>query len=316
MRTVAAATALVAAILLAACVPEVISGGSGSFGVGTAGHNVAVGDLSRTYLLHVPTKRPVNTSGIVRPYSLVIVLHGSSGSAEEIEATTRMDLLSETGRFLVAYPNGLKGGGGLFPSDWNAGACCGAANRENIDDLGFISAIITQVSKQLAVDPKRVYVAGFSDGGRMAYHVACQLSPLIAAVAVVSGSLKDDACVPTKGVPVLAIHGTADDEVPYDDPALTPPTATPTGVGATLSQSLQFWLVRNGCTSAVVSKRSPNVTRTDFTTCSGGEVVFYSIEGGVHAWPGDPGGAGSQPPMSELNASAIIASFFAAKQRT
>ena len=150
----------------------------------------------------------------------------------------------------------------------------------------------------------------------MAYHVACQLSPLVAAVAVVSGSLKDDACAPSKGVPVLAIHGTADDEVPYDDDALTAPAAPPSGVAATMPTSLQFWLARNGCSTAVISRRSAHVVRTDFTTCGGGEVVFYSIEGGTHAWPGDPGGAGSQPPMSEMNASALISAFFQSKTRT
>src|SRR5437773_1561304 len=82
--------------------------------------------------------------------------------------------------------------------DWNAGTCCGAAARENVDDVGFLKAVIDRVSKQLPVDQKRIYIAGFSDGGRMAYHAACQLSSTIAAIGVVSGSLLDDHCSPAK----------------------------------------------------------------------------------------------------------------------
>ena len=84
-------------------------------------------------------------------------------------------------------------------------------------------SVIDRVSKQLPVDQKRIYIAGFSDGGRMAYHAACQLSSTIAAIGVVSGSLLDDHCEPTKSVAVLAVHGTDDDEVPYDDDARTDP---------------------------------------------------------------------------------------------
>src|SRR5205814_1785627 len=100
-----------------------------------------------------------------------------------------------------AYPDGSDGGFGLYPTDWNAGTCCGAPFREGVDDLAFISAIISQVEGRLSVDHARVFIAGFSDGGRMAYHVACQLGSKIAAIAVVSGSLTDNQCFPDVGVP-------------------------------------------------------------------------------------------------------------------
>jgi polyhydroxybutyrate depolymerase len=271
--------------------------------------------LTRRYLVHVPAKRPMTTAGAVRPYALVIVLHGSSGSGDEIRQTTRMDSLSEGERFLVAYPEGVKGGGGLYPSDWNAGTCCGAAGRENIDDVGFIAALIGEVGKNLALDKRRVYVAGFSDGGRMAHRLACKLAPSIAAVAVVSGSLKDDSCAPAKPVPILAVHGTSDDQVPFNDDAMTAPPAVVTGVGATLPPSIRFWVATNGCRTGANTRMATDLVRTTFATCTGGEVAFYTIEGGSHAWPGDPGGAGSQPPMSELQASTVIVRFFARQYR-
>ena len=314
-RAFRAGALILAVAALAACHSDGLSGVSGGWKPGLATHDVAVGSFSRRYLVHVPAKRPVTQAGVIKSYSLIIVLHGSSGSAEDIRATTGMDSLSETGRFLVAYPQGVRGAGGLFPSDWNAGACCGAAARENIDDVGFIAALIAEVGTNLALDKKRVYVAGFSDGGRMAHHLACKLSPSIAAIAVVSGSLKDDSCAPAKPVAVLGVHGTSDDEVPYDDDALTNPPRPVTGVAATLPSSIQFWIAADGCTAGSQNKYAPDVVRTTFGTCSGAEVVFYAIQGGSHAWPGDPGGVGSQPPMSELQASTVITQFFARQFR-
>jgi polyhydroxybutyrate depolymerase len=306
---------VLSALLLAGCHFDGIAGAAEDWAPGLAAHDVAVGGLTRHYLVHVPSKRPTTSAGSIRPYSLVIVLHGSSGSADDIRQTTGMDSLSENRRFLVAYPQGVQGAGGLFPSDWNAGTCCGAAARENIDDVGFIAALIAEVGKHLALDKRRIYVAGFSDGGRMAHHLACKLAPTLAAIAVVSGSLKDDSCAPAKPVPLLAVHGTSDDQVPFDDPALTPPPAGLFGIATTLPPSIQFWVAADGCGTGTQDRPAADVLRTAFAACSGAEVVFYTIEGGSHAWPGDAGGAGSQPPMSEVQASQVIAQFFARQVR-
>ena len=297
-----------------ACHFDGITAADGSFAAGTASHTVVVGDLPRRFILHGPAKRPVTSAGVVRGYSLVIVLHGSSGSAEDMEQTTGLDSISEEGRFLVAYGQGVQGAGGLFPSDWNAGQCCGAAARENIDDIGYVAAIVATVSRELAVDHQRIYVTGFSDGGRMAHHVACRMSATVAAIAVVSGSLEDDDCHPAKSVATLTIHGTDDDQVDYGSPALTPPPSIVPGTD-TMPSALQFWAATNRCTAYTQTHTAPDVVRTVFSGCTGGDVTGYAIIGGVHAWPSDPGGVGAEPPMSELKASRVIAAFFARQIR-
>ena len=306
---------LALALSLVGCNSAGLSAVSGSWKPGLATRDISVAQLTRHYVVHVPAKRPTTAAGVVRAYSLVIVLHGSSGTAEDIRESTGMDSLSESARFVVVYPEGVKGAGGLFPSDWNAGECCGAASRENIDDVGFIAAIIAQVGANLALDKTRVYVAGFSDGGRMAHHVGCKLAPMIAAIAVVSGSLKDATCAPAKPVALIAVHATSDDQVSFSDDALTSPPVAVTGVAATLPTSIQFWIAADGCKAGVQNRIAADVVRTTFGSCSGAEVAFYAIQGGSHAWPGDRGNAGSQLPMSEVQASSLIAQFFARQVR-
>jgi polyhydroxybutyrate depolymerase len=296
--------AILAAAFSVSCAPQGIVGTSGNWKRGTTTHFIAVGSASRDYLLHVPGRRPALLGGTVRPYSLLLVLHGSAGSAEDIRQTSQMDSLSDALHFVVAYPSGTNGGG-LYPSDWNGGTCCGAAARDNVDDVGFLAALVAEVSRKLPVDPHRIYIVGFSSGGIMAYHAACKLSSVIAAIGVISGSLMDGNCAPSRGVAVIGIHGTSDDQVPYNDPSLTLPPSPPTGAAVNLPASVQFWIATNRCGAGAVSRQSPHVVRTTFSSCSGGAVAFYTIEGGSHAWPS----SGSAPPMSELRASNVLAEY-------
>src|ERR1700737_1616764 len=138
VRVMVRAAVVVSVASLCGCNSDSIGGVTGNWKPGTAAHDVSVGTLTRRYLVHVPAKRPTTAAGFIRSYPLVIVLHGSSGSAEEIRQTTKMDVQSETDRFLVAYPEGMKGAGGLFPSDWNAGTCCGAAGGEKTEEGGLL----------------------------------------------------------------------------------------------------------------------------------------------------------------------------------
>lgn len=312
------AFALVVVVFTIACSTDAIFGSIGTRDVpaGTTSHAIVVGSLSRSYLIHVPPKRRHTKTGATLPYPLVLVLHGSSANGAAIEYSSNMDALADQDSFVVVYPNGSQGASGLYPSDWNAGACCGAASREGIDDIGFLEQLIATLRKELPIDSLHMYIAGFSDGGRMAYHAACQMSTQIAAIAVVSGSLLDPNCAPSKSVALIAIHGTADDQVAYDDSALTAPPRPPIAAADSLPSSVQFWVAQNKCTSGVLAHYSPNVLRFTFSSCTiPGQVIFYSIDNGVHAWPSEPSGTGAQPPMSEVPASQLIATFLLSKTR-
>lgn len=303
MKSPALRQYIVATVLASiACAPRGVFGPTGGWVAGTTQHSLQIGQTWREYLLHVPASD--TTFADTTRHPLLLIMHGSSGSAAAIRQTTGMDSLSDSNNFVVAYLQGTDGAG-LFPSDWNGGVCCGEAEREHVDDLGFISGVIAEISFHLPIDSARVFVAGFSSGGIMAYHAACKLAPVISAIAVVSGSLQDTSCAPGRPVGLIAVQGTDDSEVPYNDPALTPVPASTSGVTSQLPPSVQFWVAKDGCIGATANQQSANVVRTSFSSCSGAAVTLYTIIGGWHEWPTPS----SDAPLSQLDASKAIVQY-------
>ena len=218
-----------------------------------------------------------------------------------------MDSLAEARHFLVAYPDGTGGRFGLN-TDWNAGECCGNAQRDGVDDVGFLRALIADVSARWPVDRRRVYVAGFSDGARMAYRAACEMAGEVAAVAAVSGSLVAAHCAPRWPIPVIAFHGTSDEEVPFADTAYTA-AREPVHGASGLPPTTQFWMATNHCRGIVVHHVAPRVVETEGTGCVT-DVVLYAIEGGPHGWPVAPSARDAAGTGYVISASPIIAQFF------
>jgi polyhydroxybutyrate depolymerase len=288
--------------------PDIVSDGSLVPGYTSAQH-VRLGDWTRDYLLHVPRQPRYTLMGRRRRFPLVIVLHGSGARGESIRQQSGMDSVAEARHFLVAYPDGSGEMFGLN-SDWNAGQCCGGAHFDKVDDIAFLRRVIADVSARLPVDARRIYVAGFSDGARMAYRVACEMAGEITAVAAVSGSLIDSRCLPSKPIPVIAFHGNADKEVRYNDSAYSVPSRpVPPGAGS-LPPTLRFWLATDGCQRTAVGRLSPHVVRTAGVGCSA-DVAFYAIEGGGHNWPVvAPASADGDGESGEISASSLIADFF------
>ncbi len=293
----------------ASCARDYGQGRTDHWGPGTAGHTVAVGNDERDYLLHVPAAPRRSRLGVALGFPLVILLHGSGADGETVRAQSRIEHVADSLHIVVAYPNGSTSLLG-FGSDWNAGACCGNAARSHVDDVAFIRAIVSEVSHHMPVDARRVFVAGFSDGGRMAYRAACDLSTVIAAIGVVSGSLKAEQCAPTRAVPIIAFHGKGDTEVPYDD-SIPNVTLTSTSAAESLPPSIEFWSVVDRCKGHTARREAPHVVRTTFTPCTGADIVLYTVEDGGHAWPGgERDGSDGAISTTELHATERMLDFF------
>jgi polyhydroxybutyrate depolymerase len=272
---------------------------------GTRQYRVESGELMRTFLLHIPPSRP-RRFGLATSYPLVIVLHGSGASGATMPGMTGMNAISDSAHFLVAYPDATTGALGLG-ADWNAGECCGAAHGGNVDDVGFLRALVRALAREMPVDRRRIYVAGFSDGARMAYHAACELDAQVAAVAVVAGSIVDAQCAPGRPVPLIAFHGTADDEVPYADSSFATAAGQPPSGTAALPPSIRFWATIDHCASARSTAFTAHVRVTRFSGCAA-DVVLYTIQGGEHEWP--RASLDDDDPAHEVNASRLAWRFF------
>ena len=291
-------------------------GESGIWTKGSASHAITVGAVPRTYTLHVPPRTLRGTGTTVLPYPLVIVLHGSSSDGKTIQTESGMDVVADSALFLTAYPDGTGGRFNVLAPDWNAGTCCGGAYRDGIDDLAFINSLITHISQHVAVDTKRIYVAGFSAGALMAYYAGCRLSLTVAAVASVEGSLADDNCRPSKAVSLWAVHGTDDDQVDFNEPSATPLITAVPAIARALPPSVQYWATLQKCTGGSTKAVAAAVSLTTLTGCANAAgIEFNRIFGGTHGWPGGTVEPGSVRPMSDLRASLEMWKFFAKHTR-
>jgi len=245
-------------------------------GSGVVGAWVRSDGRIRTYRFHVPAV--LADRG---PFPLVFAFHGGSSRGDEMQWLTGLDAQADEVGVAVAYPDAVEG-------NWAIGCDCTPADREGISDVAFVERLIDQLSEQLPVDAGRIYATGFSQGGMFASRLACEIPHRVAGIATVGGALTQvlaSRCAPSRPVPVVAFHGTADPSVPYG--------GSPTVLAATAT--LGFWGAVDGCGGSVVepvadlSDDGTLVTRTRYLDCvAGTEVVLYSIEGGGHTWPGSP----------------------------
>jgi polyhydroxybutyrate depolymerase len=168
--------------------------------VGSSTHAIDVGGVQRTFLVYRPASLPAAAP-------LVVMMHGGFGSARQAEKSYGWDAEADRGHFLVAYPDGLD-------RAWNTGGgCCGVPGRTNVDDIGFITAMVSAIGQEIPVDASRVYATGISNGGIMAYTLACHTT-IFAAIGPDSAT-ELGSCPAPAPLSVIHIHGTADKNIPY-----------------------------------------------------------------------------------------------------
>jgi polyhydroxybutyrate depolymerase len=267
--------------------------------------SLTIDGLVRTYILNLPPNYYDGESD----FPLVIGMHGTGGSAAQFEYDYHFTEFSNEAKFIVVYPEGVQSSGFLGLRTWNAGNCCDYALDHQIDDVKFIRELINELVSKFNVDSKRVYVTGMSNGGMMAYRLACEIPEKIAAIATVSCSMVvSQSCNPSRAVPILHIHSVLDSKIPY---------LGGIGIGGyyfpPLDSVLNVWSANNLCASVPqVLINNDEYKFTKWTDCkNGASVEYYLTQDGGHAWPGGlKSRSGADSPSKVINANELIWDFF------
>ena len=243
--------------------------------------SLKIGGLTRTWLLHVPDKY-----SNLNPAPLLLALHGRLGDGKGMASLTHLSQVSDQCGFIVVYPDGYQRG-------WADGRGATAADQAGVDDVAFLSTLIATLSSPYAIDARRVYVTGISNGGFMAQRLGCDLSAKVAAIAVDAANFPvnlADRCAPSHPMTVLLFNGMDDPLVPYQGGVV----AGDRGEVFSAPQTAARWAALAGCAPTTASATAPTlvndgttVSDVKYSGCRGNVLVrFYTIEGGGHTWPG------------------------------
>jgi len=306
-----AVTAVLTGLLLAGCVPAPDNPApdpapAPGIPVGTSTGTLTVDGRQRTYRVYRPAALPASAP-------LVLVLHGAAGTGRQAEESYGWDTEADSGKFLVAYPDGVN-------RTWHVNAdCCGRAAAENVDDVAFLTELAGSLGP--LVDNSRIFAAGISNGAMMSYRLACD-TKLLAAIAPVAGTMINT-CADPRPLSVLAIHGTADKTIPYNG---GPGKRDNEGAGARLPAKIDgppipdlmaTWRTVDNCAPPATTTTGPVTTST--ATCTENRAVeLITIAGAGHQWPGGRAAPiaqkllGLDAPSTALRATPTIWKFFAA----
>jgi polyhydroxybutyrate depolymerase len=273
-------------------------------------YNLQHDGQQRSFIVHSPCQT-FDCNNKLLP--VVFVFHGLGQSAEEIRDYSFFNNIADIEGFVAVYPQGINNG-------WNVGFTIG--NPTTTDDVGFTEKMIQFIYDNSnnctggiceGIDTNSIFSCGMSNGGFFSYHLACNLSNKIAAIASVTGSMTNstfDNCNPLKPMPVLEIHGDADLVVPYTGSALT--GAKP------ISHVLNYWVNHNGCPPNPGSIIFPDININDSSTvvglsyqpCNESEILHLKVLGGGHCWPGSAVAPGLGNTNMDIDASQQIWIFF------
>ncbi|MEL7222227.1 MAG: T9SS type A sorting domain-containing protein [Bacteroidota bacterium] len=252
--------------------------------------------LEREYILYVPESYNPDT-----PTPLVICFHGYGSNAATNFFYTNFRSIADTAGFILIHPQGtlLEG-----TTHWNVG---GWTLASTVDDVSFTAAMLDKVISEYNINEERIYSTGMSNGGYMSFLLACQLSDRIAAIASVTGSMTIQTfadCNPQHPTPILQIHGTADEVVPYEgDPFWT----------EAIEDVLDYWVSYNQCNTTAEVTPLPDLVVSDNSTVehwvydNGNDNVnteHFKVLGGGHDWPNAFGNM-------DMNSSEEVWQFFA-----
>ena len=297
---------IICQVLLCACSPtpeaptETDQTNIADYLPGVSYFNMEFEGMKRFYMVFLP-----ESYSKAEKYPLVIYLHSYGWGAQKGMDYTRFNGVADKFGFMIAYPDARY--------NWNSGIGDDPDwGTPDNDDVGFINVMLDEINENFNIDERRIYATGYSNGGFMAYKLACQLSHRIAAVASVSGVLSESTlveCDPNRPIPILQIHGTSDGYVSIDG----------SEGWHSVEETLDFWLQENSCTDMehevledINTSDESTVERFRYSNCGNeSTILFYKVINGGHTWPGaDRPGYPAGKTNLDFDASFVIWEFF------
>lgn len=278
-------------------------------GPGDYEYTVMLGDAERRYLIHVPP------SYIKEATPLVLFFHGGGGNMNHSARAYGLKEKSDKEGFIIAFTNGDS----RLPKDkfatWNAGNCCAHARDAKLDDVGYTKVVLQDIERKFAIDTKRVYATGMSNGGMMAHRLACEMADTFRAVASVTGTDGTLACTLSRPISVLHIHAKDDDHVLFDGGAGKDAFKDPEQVADFVSvpETIARWVKRdqlNATPKRVLEV--PGAYCDLYTgTANTSQVKLCVTDTGGHSWPGSrPTVFRDKHPSQAIIANDVIWDFF------
>lgn len=265
------------ALMVTACARSTTSSGTSRDRTET----LSFDGLAREYLVHLP---PAYDG--TRSLPLVLAFHGGEGTDENTNKVTHFSDEADSAGFIVVYPNG-------YQKSWADGRGTTQADKDNIDDVGFISTLIDTLASAYHIDTTRVYATGISNGGFFSERLGCDLATKITAIVSVAATFSvnlSNRCAPARPMPFMLIQGTDDPLVPFNGGEVIGER----GAIISANDAVAGWVAIDGCTSTPTQGSDPDtandgmtVQHTFYADCtSGSQVRFYQVNGGGHTWPG------------------------------
>jgi polyhydroxybutyrate depolymerase len=258
-------------------------------------HELAIehGGRTRTALVHVP---PAAVRG--EPLPVVLSFHGGGGNAAQHRGWIGLDRVADRAGFVAVYPSGSGRLSDRVLLTWNAGACCGYAARERIDDVGATLAWLEALARRTPVDATRVYASGMSNGAMFAFRLAHDAGERFAGIATVAGAARFEPFAPQRAMPIVHFHSADDPRARYDG-GLGPRLPFGTRVlHPPVAAVLDDWVVVNGCpkhplrgetraADAGSADTGQTATQHRYAPCaSGAPIELWKLTGAGHVWPG------------------------------
>ncbi len=242
-------------------------------------HFLNHGGRQRRFVVHLP--RGYDGSKVL---PVVLAFHGGGGRGESIQRQSQLSRVSDQHGFMAVYPDGT-GRANLLT--WNAGTCCGLAVRQNVDDVGFVRAMVDELNRLYHIDRNRIFATGISNGAMFCYRLACEASDLLAGIGPVSGDQGVEGPRPSRPVPIVHFHGLKDPNCPYLGGV--GPNAVTKVWHRPIPETIAFWVQANHCQPKPTVSAEPDFTKESYSPApgqKGSPIVLYKLTEGGHTWPG------------------------------